>query len=325
MAKLIGITSGDWHLNDWKQFNDGDRRLDAGYEFLDFIFKRANKNKVPIYFTGDLFHTPDALSNKLLDYYLIRLKSLSIKYPNVLLIGITGNHDLRLGADSEYYSYVKTLSGVYPEFIKCIDNISYFHKGVTIHGIPYTKHNKGFNKSLEALRSGLDSDVTNILLIHTSLYGAKDPSGYEVEEVPNIPRNLGKFFKGFDLVLSGHIHKQSRLWKNKVYMVGAPYQQRSSDAGTEMGFMEIYDDCYTKFIPYSAPEFKFYTDGTEPGDNYNYWIKIPKAENFKKEVEVSFDVSQSRSKLAEEYCKIKGINNKRRISLLSDILTKADD
>lgn len=322
MAKLIAISTGDIHLSNWKQYNTEGQRLKVSAEYLAHIFRISHENNIPIYFTGDLFHTPDGLSNVEISYYFPLFQTLQRRYPNAKLLGITGNHDYVTDKEGNVSSYVQTLSSMFPDTIVCIDKDPIKWQGTLVCGIPYLKHNRGFDEKVKHYQSFKQDKV---LLIHTNLYGAKDPSGYEVDEVPNIPRNLGKFFKGFNLVLSGHIHKHANLWKDKIYMVGAPYQQRSSDSGTTMGYIEIYDNYMVKFIPYKAPEFRYYKEGEEKGNTYDYWIPIPKTDNFKKEAVQVFKANQSKETLAKEYCKVKGIKSKRRVTLLAHILNKADE
>lgn len=331
MKKAIALATGDWHLNDWKQFNENDRRIRVSDDFLHHILSLSHNEGIPILMTGDMFHTPDNLSNKLLDHYSDFFNKARVNYEKAMIYGITGNHDLRLNGEG-YYSYVKTFSKLHCPLISCIDNIRVgIYNDIMVCGIPYTKNNAGFK---ESMKKHLESypDYRKILLIHTSLYGAKDPNGYEIDEVPGIDRNLGKMFKGFDLVLSGHIHLHSRLWKEKVYMVGAPYHQRSSDTGAVMGYMLIYDDLSTKFIYYKAPEFIFYSKGDlndqgEPlPDDFNYCIEKPKSSLRKGEdSQNTFSNIKDRTILAKEYFKLKGIKNKSRLNLLIKLLNSVEE
>lgn len=330
MRKLIGIASGDWHLNDWKQFNNDDRRIEVSDDFLLHILDKSHNLGVPILMTGDMFHTPDNLSNKILDHYSGFFRKAITDYPNARILAITGNHDMRLNDDG-YYSYVKTFSKTFSPLIQCIDyKQTVIINDVVVCGIPYIKDNLGYQGQLKKHSSSYPG-YKKILLTHTNMYGAKDPNGYEITEVPNIDRNLGKTFKGFDLVLSGHIHLYSRLWKQKVYMVGAPYQQRTSDAGSIMGYMLVYDDLSTKFVYYKAPEFIYYSkgdvdpEGNPYPDGFNYCIEKPKS-NLRKDDKGSnlFSNVKDRSNLAKAYFKVKEIKNNRRLNLLINLLNSIE-
>lgn len=329
MKDLIAIATSDWHLNEWKQFNKDDVRSSVSDGFVEELCKQSHTLKVPILFSGDLFHTPGGLTNSIIDHHNALFRMLEDKYPGARIIGISGNHDMAETSivGKEKKTYMKSFSKAFPKLFTCIDETYLRLPMFTVYGIPYLTHNRGFTDIVEDLKT-LTEKTNNdpkILLIHTHLYGAKDPSGYEVDEVPNIPRNLGKLFKGFDLVLAGHIHKHAKLWKEKVLMVGAPYQQRASDSGTKMGYLDIYSDMTFKFRKYKAPEFIYYNEGERPDDDYNYLIEVPKPTKKRKELENTFKGNASKESLAKEYFKTKNIKNKRRLNLLIDVLNKAEE
>lgn len=326
MRKLKAIAISDVHLNIWKAFNEGNRRLVVSDNFLEEVIKISDKEKIPILFSGDMFHTPGALPNGLLEYYTAFFKNMVLKYPYATILGISGNHDIvgdsRKG--KKYTSHYVSLCNTFPNLFKCLDYTSVFINNMVVSGIPYIKHNNGFKEALEEREKSLDKGFLNILLIHTNLYGAKDPSGYEIDEVPNIPRNLGKFFKPWDLVLCGHIHKHDQLWEGKVYMVGAPYQQRSSDSGERMGYLEVYSDGSVKRKYYDAPEFKYYNEGEPVPDDGNFWIEVPKELEIEREESGDFTNINNKAILAEEYFKVKGITNDRRLNLLIKTLNETE-
>lgn len=322
MKKLIGLVTGDIHYHDWKQFNNENRRIHISDAYLSYIFEFSHDNCVPIFHTGDIFHTPDNLSNKTLYHFFSNFTKIIQKYPKSYLIGISGNHDI-----DESYSYLKTLSLIFPNNVKCIDNsfVSIDQRTI-VWGIPYLLHNIGFKEKIEEISEEIKlhhKDKDNILLIHTNLYGARDPNGYEITEVPNIPRNMGKFFGAFDLILSGHIHKSDELWEN-IVMVGAPYQQRKSDSGTDMGYRLVYSNHTTQFVKFNTSEFKFYNDGEEV-DDYNFWCKIPKPIIIPKAVKHGIHVDTSRKELAIRYMRLKKIKGSKRLKSLIDVLTKAEE
>ena len=155
-----------------------------------------------------------------------------------------------------------------------------------------------------------------------------DPNGYKVEEVPNIPQNMGEYFKDFDLVLCGHIHKPDMLWENKVYSIGAPYHQRSSDSGTDMGYWMLTENGKMRFKKYHAPEFKFFNEGEVPGDDYNYWIPIPSEKSINEDGESEepdeFTNINDKRTLAREYFRVKGLKDKRRLNLLISVLNNTE-
>lgn len=320
------LVVSDIHYNDWNQFNKDDYRLKKTEEFLGKLISRSHKEGIPLLIPGDFFHTPSGLSTKVF-FRINRLLSSAFRdYPKALLIGIDGNHD----TDYELRDYqiapslFKGLSYAYPNNIKCINFNSYSFGDFKIYGIPYLAHNLGFKKTYDRFTND-GYKGKRILLIHTDLLGAKDPSGYEVKEMSGIPRNMGKFFKPFDLVFCGHIHRHGDLYKGKVFSVGAPNQQRKSDVGCVMGYLEVNHKLKVNLVPSNLPEFRLYHEGEDPKDDGNFWVKLPSEKKLLKREKGDFRVDQSRVKLAKRYCKKNGISSKKKVKALINVLNKADE
>lgn len=308
--KLIAISSSDWHFHNWKQFNENGERLEITKRIILKLFEEAHLKKVPILFSGDFFHTPTGISDELFYYILDFLKGLEDIFKDVRLLGISGNHD---GKKSMF----KTLSRIFNNFI-CIDNQVEYINNIPVVGIPYIKRNKGLLDKIEKAK-----EYGGILLLHTELYGAPDPSGHIVEP-QNLPRNLNALFKDFNLVLSGHIHKHTKICDN-VYMVGAPNQQRKSDYGCEMGYLRIYDDFSVEFINLNMPRFRYYNEG-EPRENTDdFWIEIPKPKKVKRVSGIGFKPTMDKTKMAKKYAKEMDIKSPKKINALIDILNKTDE
>lgn len=315
--KLIALASSDWHLHDWQSFNEESIRTQVTVDFMVYLFDLADSYKVPILFEGDLFHTPKGLSNKVLSI-ISKVFNYIKKTSKSQLIGISGNHEKDQGI-----SLFETICRIYPENFKCIDHeksgIS-MANGITICGISHTRRNEGL---VDRIKEMAKIKGPKILLLHTELYGAPDPSGYDLEP-QNIPRNLKSLFKDFNLVLAGHVHAYTQVCDN-VYMVGAPNQQRKSDSGCKMGYLEIYDDFSVVFKQYSTPEFKYYKEEDGHKETDDYWVQIPKPKKLKKTSEAEFKPTMGRHDMAEQYAEEKGIKSKRKVKALIDILNRADD
>lgn len=333
MARPIALITSDWHIHDWKQFNKDDVRIDDNKLLIADMFLKAEELKLPIFFAGDLTHTPQALSVKTLDTYMEFFGlATAIKYK---LYGIPGNHDI-YGTSYVNKPIFSTFNSFCRAFPSQLNNISF--KAVALNdpqlivcGIPYITYNADFEKAVDRARHVTEqvaktrtSVFKKILLIHTDLHGALDPDGREVGTVENIPQNLGKFFKGFDKVFAGHIHKFGALWGDKVYMVGAPNQQRKSDSGCDMGYLLLYDDGTVKQVKTEYPEFRYYKEGDEI-DDYHYWTKVEESKVERKKKTVGFSPTKDRSSLAKAYMKNEGVKSKRRLTELIDVLNKAHD
>ncbi len=155
-----------------------------------------------------------------------------------------------------------------------IDWDTRYDKHFAVHGVPYINNNIGFKKAVERAANRIDKTRFNILLIHSNLHKCVNEFGHELK-ANEIPKDMEEFFKDFDLVLSGHIHKKQKLGSN-IYMLGAPYQQNRGDTGGKMGYWLIYKDKPPKFKRIKLPEFKEIDEGEDIPDDGNYYTIIPK-------------------------------------------------
>jgi len=313
--QLIALCASDIHFHDWKQFNDDDVRTLTTTGILRDLFYRSHEEAVPILMPGDLFHTPKGLSTKTLLMFTEFMKNVRYQFYRAKMVGITGNHDGNINS-----SLYRAMSYAFPEQIICIDDNQYELGDIQVIGLAYARRNIDI---VAKIKTASHTKGKKILMLHTELYGAPDPSGYE----PN-PQNFSReslaLFKDFDLVLAGHIHKHTQVSDN-VYMVGAPNQQRKSDAGTEMGYLEVYDDFSVEFIPLKTPTFRYFKEGEEHEDTDDYWTEIPTPKKIKKQSEAEFRPTMEKGEMAKRYAKETGIKNKRKINALINILSETDD
>jgi DNA repair exonuclease SbcCD nuclease subunit len=314
--KLIGLVTGDLHYHWWKSFNDFGERTLVTTDFIAELLQVSVEKDVPIFHTGDMFHTPKGLTTKTLYEFMIMMATIRNSYESVKIYGITGNHD----KDSEGNLWA-AMCFAFPDIFTNLDNSYHSFVWGTVFGLPYTKRNVGLVKKITSLAT--HPAEKKIILLHTALYGAPDPSGYELEP-QNLPRDLHALFKAFDLVLAGHVHKHTKVAKN-IYMVGAPNQQRKSDAGCTMGYLEMYDDFSVKFIPYNAPQYRYYKEGEEHEDTNDFWIEIPKPKKIKKQSEAEFKSTMDKTEMAKMYAKETGVTSPRKIQALIDVLNKTDE
>lgn len=316
--KIKAIAFSDLHIEDWKKYSTNHSRFFAIASVLKQVSKLCRENKCDALFLGDMFHNPNHLDNFVLNHIFTWFRVMFVEH-NIKIYAIDGNHD-----QSEMNtitntspSYINMLSTVFPKHIINVNHKSIDIGHYILHGIPYISNNHNYKKFVEARRKEVQKKKINILMIHTNLFGAVDTSGREVGGVENIPAKMNEFFKGFDLILSGHIHKPQTL-SSKVLMLGSTQHQIVSDMGIQMGVWALYKDASRKFIPTRYPEFK-YKDGKE--DDFNLCIDKPKTINKKgSEIQLKFTTDKTTQKLAENYMKQKGIKNKQKKRLLIDYL-----
>lgn len=326
--QVIAISFSDLHNNNWKKFNQGGNRTDSHLLVLGEIFKAGIDLNVPILFCGDWVHTPEYIDMDL----AIKLAEFYDKYSNELklkVIGINGNHDLPKPNTYQERTkgYLHTLDLQY-HWMRCIDFKSVSFDSVEIHGIPYLDHNVGLSKAISDIK--LSKTKRNILLLHTDYAGARDTNGKEIysTSIQNInPIKLRKF----DLVLCGHIHKHQKLGNN-IYMVGAPLQQRFTDEGNKMGYVEIYSDLTVKFKEITgSPVFRTLSgtnEQVELGDNeyYRYVSKVGGSRNGNIQGHTGKKGrAPSKKKIFRKYFREVGVKDKDKIRAFNQVMREAED
>lgn len=315
MKKVEFIAFSDIHVEDWKRFSTNHSRLHTAHIALQRVAKAARDNKCPTLFCGDFFHNPQELSNLVISSTFINYHR---NMGDIEVYGISGNHD-----QSESNSVTHKSPSHLDLYDYAFDNFNLLD-GVNkltqdgrflIHGIPYLKSNVGFVSKVKEARGNIKPGVKNILLVHTDFHNIKYNNKRSSGTVENLPRQLNKLFKGFDLVLSGHIHK-SKVIRNNVLMLGATNHQKLSDVGIRMGYWKIYSDLTYKFVKLNLPEFKF---GKDLGDGNFYTPKPKKIKKLEVSSSKSF-VGNNLGVLAKNYLLANNVKDKSKYKYLKKYL-----
>lgn len=325
----IALAFSDLEIANYTSYSQGDSRLKRCLQVLAILSdKSVELGKLPVLFCGDLFDNPKVMDNYVLACTLETLQTY-YKKRNIRLIGIAGNHDQsqKNTSDNPSPNWLRSLyvSG-YVDYIG--DSFTLLiNPRVKVYGIDYMTEGEGFKSKL--IRNYKDAKLSKyptILMIHTDLPGALDPSGREVKEWTNsLPQKWQKYFGAFTWVLSGHIHKPMQVWDN-TYMLGAPLHKRTSDEGCEMGYWEIYVNQKPKFKSLNLPKFITLAHGKTPPDNFNYYLtpEENKPESGDTKEDVRFSTSLSKVKLAKRYLKAKGIKSAGKKRTLIKILNETE-
>ena len=314
MKKVIAIAFSDLHLNDWSKCNTENSRTMNGFSVLHRIAKVCDRYKCPALFCGDLFHKAEVMTQELRNITDRELGNLPSTFR---CYAINGNHDLYQvnSPTNRKEGWVHILSRQFP-WLTILDfrTVEFPKLGFNVHGVPYIDHNQGLCEYLKTVK-------TDILLLHTDYPGATDTDGRIIDSAENLNINM---FKQFKLVLIGHIHKHQRLGK-KIYMVGAPQQQRRTDRNCEMGYMKIYEDFTCSFVHLDGyPKFIDVESQEDVKDDGNYYTVVPKTSREVKQTEHKITKQLSKKKLARLYMKQKGDTNKSRRKLLTKVLIKSE-
>lgn len=316
--KPIAVIFSDLHLGEYTRFNKGNKRVLSHFKVLFQIRKICLKYDIPSLCLGDLFQKPDTMSNKFYELTVDRFTRLDRR--KWKMYTISGNHDMsELNTEEKPSpSWVKTFSKQF-KFLKCVDwktlNLGNFH----ITGVPYLDNNVNLNSFVKsASKTGFKN---HILMLHTDYPGARDTDDTEIGDVQNLNVNLLNPFK---LVLMGHIHKPQQLGR-KLYMVGAPLQQRRTDKNCPLGYWLLYEDFSMKFIEFkNFPKFKDVPTVEDIKDDGNYYTVIsndlPQNTNTH---QIKKGISKRR--LVRSYMKTTNQDSKEKSQLLLKLLKKAED
>lgn len=313
--EILALAFSDLHLHRWKAHSEKDSRMYASLGILKTVRKKALELKVPLLFTGDLVHNEKAIENKLLAGLAMVLQE-----DGTLMYGISGNHDMseKNTIDHISPSYVQTLSNIFPRAIYCLDKKCVELGKIKLFGIPFYNGNIGFRKEIRRFIREINPGSFNILMLHTDLPGATDAFGHIIDEVENIKT---KYFKHFDLVIDGHIHKPQRFSKN-TWILGAPYQQTRSEKGLDLGYWEIYRDHKPKLVKLDLPKFIDIEEGEDIPEDGNFYTVVPKPREFV--TGKKFDAKLDRVKLAKKYLKHTEVKEKHYRKALLKILNTTE-
>ena len=319
--EVIGIAFSDLHLGEYSKFNEDNKRTLNIFRVLYLIKYLCLKYKCPAFFCGDFMHRPEHISTSLDELIIEKFQELN-RCEEFNIYGISGNHDLQKSnsEESRSPSHWANLCNRYT-FLHNLDFSYHEFDGFRVVGIPYLDHNKGLDGLIKGnLKEAMLKPT--ILLLHTDYPGAKDTDNSEVGTVENLNVNLLSKFK---LVLIGHIHKPQRLGK-KVYMVGAPLQQRRTDRNCKLGYWKIYEDFSMEFKPFKGfPKFVDVPTEDEVKDDGNYYTVIPsKSGPVSLEDTPRITRELSKKSLVRKYMRARGIKDKSRKSVLLRIIKEAE-
>ena len=319
MSEVIAVAFSDLHLNLWAKFNKDYKRTQDSFRVLFKIKEVCNKYKVPALFCGDLFHKPEVIQKEL--FTMIVKQFLKLNSTSFKCYTISGNHEIleisKVGIQPKSWLY--DLDSLFSWLYDLDYKTFRLTTNIQVHGIPYVDHNIGLSTYLKNMK--LEDGYKHILLLHTDYPGAKDTDGRIVDSAENINLNM---LNRFDLVLCGHIHKPQRLSK-KVYMLGAPIQQRRTDKDCKMGYWLLKDDLSMEFKELKDfPKFIDVESEDEVKDDGNYYTIIPPKASEKINTTHKITKTLSKKKLAKRYLKEKGIKDKGKEDLLINILKKAE-
>lgn len=320
--RVIGIAFSDLHIGEFAKFNTNNQRTLNHFRVLFLIKDICKKYNCPAFFTGDFMHKPEYITSSLEEIMLDQLDKLKPEY-DFSIYGISGNHDMadNNSKDRPSPSHWRNLCNRY-HFFHNLDFNYHDFGDFRVYGIPYLDHNKGLDDAVrDVIKDSAGKPI--ILLLHTDYPGARDTDGIEVGTVENLNINL---LSKVRLTLIGHIHKPQRLGK-KVYMVGAPLQQRRTDRNCKLGYWKIYSDFTAKFVAFNEfPRFIDVESEDQIQDDGNYYTVISKSRP-EEETQVQTRITRSMSKrrVVSRYLRNKGIKDKEKKQILVKLINDSSN
>lgn len=324
MRRVVAIASSDWHLHKFRDFDQNGSRLAWALKAAKLIMDQAVNYKVPLLFAGDLFHNAKEVENETLDLVVDLFRNFLGDF-----LCISGNHDMsqKNGKSNKSPTYLSSLAKAFPDRVYLMDGKGWPNNNLNVYGFDYYNDQEELVKAVKKLKP-VDNGKLNILLLHGDPSGCIQPNGTEVNS--DFPRDMDKFFKRWNLVLWGHIHKPQKLGK-KSYMLGSPIHQNFGDRGIDMGYWKIYDDCSAEFISI-CDQFPCFIHTTSQKLQKLFRKKEVKEIDYvrlvddvkeEKEIEGDFNVfKKTRKQLAKAYCKTKGIKDPVKKEALIHILNR---
>lgn len=275
-------------------------------DVLGKVFGFAHKNGIKyILFPGDLYDSQRMLPVKAVNATVSKLKRLFEKYPEIIVLAISGNHDH--GTKNLYNAPAETalshLSEMFPNFVLIDGGMCYpLEDGYGVVGVPYYEYPEHFAQRLkEASEFAAEQTDKIVLLMHQT------PKGIANAFIPSDTDPSDALYDPFSLVLCGHIHARQQL-TDKFHVVGSPLHRDREDEGQDKGFLvfDLTDNAFgfislTRFYP----TFITLPPGTEPPENaYVHWLPDSDvvAKNAEGEAAVSmFTATNSREQLVRNY------------------------
>jgi len=234
----------DLHIHNYKRFDVNGSRLKNCLSVLDDVFEAAEEmDALEIFHAGDLFDQQKHLPTVVINETVKKFTELFLKYPDILFISISGNHDFATKNlyNQQGVSAQEFLATIFQNFV-LLDNDFIDTGSKKVHGVPYYEYAQDFYKAIE----GVEADI---LMIHNTPEGITNKNIHTDFD----PKVLDRFPR----VMCGHIHDRQVIRKGFT-ILGTPLHRDLGDVGQQKGIY-VYDSEEDKlqFCPLEYPEFGY--------------------------------------------------------------------
>lgn len=237
------IHTSDWHLG--RIFHGIHLTNDQAYILDQFVELVKDSNPDVILVSGDIFDrsVPPTEAVNLLDDVVSRI----ILNHGIPIIIIAGNHDSadRLGFGSRLLQ--KKGLNIFGKFRKSFDQVVLYdqHGPVNFYSLPYVEpatirdmledetihtHDETMLKLIEYIKGKMDKKSRNILLAHTFVAGGEESESERPLSVGGSGIVNAAYFKDFDYVALGHLHKAQKVGTDKIRYSGSLMKYSFSEA-----------------------------------------------------------------------------------------------
>lgn len=291
MSRHLAAVFSDWHIHNYKRYNDNSSRLKNCISVLFDLAEFCRANGITtILFSGDLYDTQKALLTEVVNETIKAFQTFEKDYPEITIYGISGNHDhsTKNTLENPAVSALEHIAMVCSNFVLIDDKQVEIEEGLTITGIPYYEYKEQFEQRLEeaTVRVKEYGAEKNFLLIHQT------PAGIVNDLIPFEANPRDPRFREFDYVFCGHIHGRQDLWDN-FSLVGNPIHRDLADEGKEKGFLVMNlrkpEKGYKFFELKGYPKFVSIYEDEEIEEGIDYVVRRPRLDTAKLQEEAKVD------------------------------------
>ena len=217
------------------------KRRRRGIDFFqnfDFILQKAVTEKVDILIHGgDLFFR-SKIPAKIIDITYEKLYKIAEK--NIQIIIIPGNHERSILPQSILLNHPNIHIAIEPQ----VFHFPFSNMSISVTGIPFIRsHLKEiFSDMIKKLRSEIFHEHFNILCLHQLVEDSRVQNHVFRSGENILPKSI--FPDYFDLVLSGHIHRQQilQLSNSKLFYAGSVERTSFREMDEAKGFFIFHLD-----------------------------------------------------------------------------------
>lgn len=261
------IVFSDFHLHNWSTFSKPvtyaykgkhiqvTDRIIAQINTLNRIFEIAEENQAHVLFNGDFFHARNKVENLIMNIGFNTIFDNMMKYPDMRLYMIVGNHDQADSSDLPQHT-LETFKAI-PRVTVMDDFESVYTGSCMLYPISYSDNVDILKDRIDFFMQHASQDENpSILMAHIGVDGSETgQSSHRLGGAFNIEELYPEVF---DYVTLGHYHKRQFLGgRDNVFYVGNTIQESFSDEGQDKGvfLIDLEKKGKPEFIPIENKKF----------------------------------------------------------------------